>query len=606
MNNRFQDTALSYLERGWSVIPLTPNGKRPLIPWQKYQSEQPTLEIVTKWWIQSPDANIAIITGKISGIIVLDIDGEEGQATLSDLIKSKKIPKTPVSSTGKGSHYIFKHPGGEYRNFARRLPGLDFRGDGGYIVAPPSIHPSGKVYSWSISPENIDPALPPEWLMDLIAPKRTLNISVENKDDWQEILNGVPEGQRHDRLFRYACHLRAKAIGRSEATLLLLEAARNCTPPFPEKEANEILDSAWKYPEGANNERKLVEARSLLEKIDKRIEDLYKHETIEALAILKKSDPARFGKIRMELKGKCNLNDLERAVNRVIADEQKLHLVKEPESDRMLSDILPDLPIICKVPSSWNVNENGIWQQTKNGPVCACSAPVVITKRFQNINTSEEKIELSFYRDNRWNSIRADRATIFSRSSLVSLANQGLPVNSENARYLIRYFNDFEHSNLDLIPRIRSIGRLGWITRNSFYPGAAGNVIIDTGNQIVNGYEAVGTLEDWVRIIEPLRQHPLARFFISASFAAPLLKLVEQRVFILHLWGPSKGGKTAALKAALSVWGNPEELIASFNATKVGLERLAGFYCDLPIGIDERQVIGDKQDLIESMVYMLA
>jgi len=122
---------------------------------------------------------------------------------------------------------------------------------------------------------------------------------------------------------------------------------------------------------------------------------------------------------------------------------------------------------------------------------------------------------------------------------------------------------------------------------------------------IADGYRESGTLAKWVESMEQVRKYPISRFMLAASFAAPLLKLVGQRVFITHLWGPSRGGKTAALKAALSVWGCPEDLIASFNATKVGLERLAAFYCDLPLGIDERQALGDKQGFVESLVYLL-
>jgi uncharacterized protein (DUF927 family) len=102
-----------------------------------------------------------------------------------------------------------------------------------------------------------------------------------------------------------------------------------------------------------------------------------------------------------------------------------------------------------------------------------------------------------------------------------------------------------------------------------------------------------------------MRKFSIARFTLAASFAAPLLSLVNHRVFLVHNWGPSRGGKTASLKAALSVWGEPDTIMASFNATKVGLERLAAFYSDLPLGIDERQVVGDQQGFVESLVYLL-
>jgi putative DNA primase/helicase len=122
---------------------------------------------------------------------------------------------------------------------------------------------------------------------------------------------------------------------------------------------------------------------------------------------------------------------------------------------------------------------------------------------------------------------------------------------------------------------------------------------------LVSGYTQNGILERWADNAEKVRSFPLARLVMSASFAAPLLRIVGQRIFIIHLWGNTTGGKSASTFAALSIWGDPEEIIGSFNATKVGLERMASFYCDLPLGIDEKQVAGDKQGFIESIVYLL-
>lgn len=83
-----------------------------------------------------------------------------------------------------------------------------------------------------------------------------------------------------------------------------------------------------------------------------------------------------------------------------------------------------------------------------------------------------------------------------------------------------------------------------------------------------------GTLEAWVASMAPHRNRPRFRFILAASFAAPLLAIIKQRIFFVYNWGGSRGGKTAALKAALSAWGDPERLMANFNATQVALERI--------------------------------
>jgi hypothetical protein len=106
--------------------------------------------------------------------------------------------------------------------------------------------------------------------------------------------------------------------------------------------------------------------------------------------------------------------------------------------------------------------------------------------------------------------------------------------------------------------------------------------------------------------MRPHRARDKFRFILAASFTAPLLRIIKQRIFFVYNWGGSKGGKTAALKAALSAWGDPERLMVNFNATQVGLERTASFYCDLPLGIDERQLAGNNQNGLEKIVYMIA
>lgn len=353
------------------------------------------------------------------------------------------------------------------------------------------------------------------------------------------------------------------------------------------------------------------------EKID--VKTAYSPEVLGALATLKEVDPAEYALSKEFFRGKVNLNDLERAVNKE-ATRQRLRVIEAEESAprEPLEKIIEDVPIGGLYgPPGWTINENGLWsiKVTKDGPleICACMSPVVLTKRLRNIETGEERVELTYKRDGKWRFITADRATVANRQGLVSLANRGLPVNSENARYLIQFLDELERENRDAIPVVRSIGRMGWIGTGykTFLPGMADDVELDIDETsgaaaTAAAYRVEGTLEQWVKYMTPLRaKYPIARLMLAGSFAAPLLSLVGQRVFIVHAWGPSRGGKTAALKAALSVWGEADELIASFNATRVGLERLASFYSDLPLGVDERQVVGDRQGFVEGLIYML-
>jgi len=168
------DTALDYLNRGWSVIPLRPQDKVPhfaLLPtdgagtrtWKYFQDRLPLESEVAHWWRTEPAANIGIVTGHVSGIIVQDLDGPAG---MSQAQRHGGVPVTPTSRTGNGLHVVYRHPGYEVRNFAGRAPGVDLRGDGGYIVAPPSIHPNGSQYQWQVDPDTTL-ADPPDWFAEL-------------------------------------------------------------------------------------------------------------------------------------------------------------------------------------------------------------------------------------------------------------------------------------------------------------------------------------------------------------------------------------------------------------------------------------------------------
>lgn len=165
--NRTLEIALDYLQRGLSVIPIQPRGKAPIIPtWRPFIENHATTAQVAAWLFGCPNANLAILTGETSGVIALDVDGPLG---IRYVLDRGDFPLTPMTTTGRGRHIWFKHPGFIVRNFVARLPELDMRGDGGYVCAPPSIHPTGREYRWQVSLE-VPFAPVPGWLMEIIKP----------------------------------------------------------------------------------------------------------------------------------------------------------------------------------------------------------------------------------------------------------------------------------------------------------------------------------------------------------------------------------------------------------------------------------------------------
>lgn len=186
--------ALAYAARGWLVVPLFPMlggtcacggtdrrtgkpcaaGKHPITPNGLTDASRDPA-VIEAWWAGAPcDLNVGIVTGAASGIFVLDVDpkngGREAVAALAKQYGDLEVGLDAETGSG-GSHYIFRHPGGMVRNSASKIgPGLDIRGDGGYIVAPPSNHKSGGAYRWQHEVAAFDA---PAWLIELVRSEPT-------------------------------------------------------------------------------------------------------------------------------------------------------------------------------------------------------------------------------------------------------------------------------------------------------------------------------------------------------------------------------------------------------------------------------------------------
>jgi Bifunctional DNA primase/polymerase, N-terminal len=158
------EAARRYRQRGLAPIPVDRN-KIPLVDWKPFQAEAPHTDQIDEWWTRWPDANVGVVTGKVSDLVVLDADGPEGLESL----KALDTPATTwLSETGRGRHQWFKHPGVTIGNRASVRPHLDVRGDGGYVVAPPSLHASGRRYEWLTPPDRMALAPLPDTVLALL------------------------------------------------------------------------------------------------------------------------------------------------------------------------------------------------------------------------------------------------------------------------------------------------------------------------------------------------------------------------------------------------------------------------------------------------------
>ena len=202
--------------------------------------------------------------------------------------------------------------------------------------------------------------------------------------------------------------------------------------------------------------------------------------------------------------------------------------------------------------------------------------PVFPTAVIKNLDSGEEKLKLAVKKNGEW------KEGIFLKSKVygtpIDLANFGIPVNSSNARWFVRYLAELEADNEGQIPIIEAVSKLGW--RNGHFVPFSNKCpyVIDLGYRLekwTNAYTSKGTLKDWREAINPFRNNNIFRFVLASSFASTLLEPLGHRIFMVFNWGNSRAGKTAALYAALSAWGNPYNLVMTFNTTAVGVERLA-------------------------------
>ncbi len=235
MRNLKLETALQYLkEYNFSVIPVCSDSKKPLIEWKKYQEEYPTEVEVRKWFKEFKNPNVAIVTGRLSNAVTIDIDDLASEPEVNKLLDNTH-PPIAITPRG-GKHLYFKAPSTPLPNNAGLIPHCDYRGEGGYIIAPPSEMPYGK-YRWLYEPDLSSlPPLPVSY-----------ESFVKTKNDIQEGGLGMfSMGRRDNDLFHLANALVKGGMSKEEITEVMIKFGSVCNPPFSRREVIMKIDSAMK------------------------------------------------------------------------------------------------------------------------------------------------------------------------------------------------------------------------------------------------------------------------------------------------------------------------------------------------------------------------
>lgn len=258
--NELMLAALEYREQGRPIFPVCwtephqhrvagrltdceekNRGKTPLVPWKDFQSRLPTEREVRRWWHRWPTANIGMATGRLSGIVVGDLDGELAQAKAT----SYGYAPGPYVLTGRpgGRHLFFAWREDAPHNFAKK-EGIDFRGDGGFVVLPPSRHILGTTYRWGqVINSLVELPFCPEWF-DVLAG----NIEHNQQQRAAVVDEGIPEHERNGTLISLGGSMRRRGMSETEilAALSVVNQER-CQPPLSDDEVAKIAHSAASY-----------------------------------------------------------------------------------------------------------------------------------------------------------------------------------------------------------------------------------------------------------------------------------------------------------------------------------------------------------------------
>lgn len=246
--------ALTYAAHGWPVFPCNPLNKHPLTE-HGFQNATTNEGQIRAWWAMWPQANVAFPTGSVSGIDVLDVDADHGGFE-SLAVLQQRVAEWPttlcVRTGGGGRHFFFRHVE-HCRNTTELdgLNGIDVRGDGGYVIAPPSLHASGQRYLWMVQPPTPVAPWPEAWLD--VLPRRHAAASRKGRDPVSAVTTVLPEGQRNSALYTIARSLRARGLAPNAIDIVVMAVNVNlCVPPLEASEVKAIIASATTQPDRAD------------------------------------------------------------------------------------------------------------------------------------------------------------------------------------------------------------------------------------------------------------------------------------------------------------------------------------------------------------------
>lgn len=536
--------ALAYANMGMAVFPLVPKSKNPATK-NGFLDATSDPEKIEKWWKKNPNYNIGIATGRMSGGLVaidLDIDKEKGKYGNETLREWEaghgQLPDTCRAITGRGGYHILYYADREIACSTEENKAVDIRGDGGYIVAPPSIHPNGRLYEWEQAPDEFVMEHANELVyefIDFARPKKkeTAAYSVP------EI---IPEGSRDNTIFKLACSLQSKGLS-DEAILAaaIVENEARCVPPLTDKEVRQKVESALKYQKSTApySGKALPPKEGITHFVDApavlRCEDWMcgKDGVYKWVQGKKETDPPIF-------------------VNVSYQQILPIGTTENIETGEQKYDI------------AFSVRRGGrfTWKDIKVEPAVCCSKTKIVTLANLGVVVNDQ-----------------------TAKNLVNYISDMYRIN-EDSLPVTKAISHFGWIGKEFFPYVKGIVFDG--------DNAQAKTV-----QAVGGH---GSFETWRKACMGYRENMFVRLLMDASLASVLIKKINCLCFVLHLWGASGTGKTVAFMVAASVWGIPDELILSVDSTINYCTSRAALMKSLPVFVDETQLSrGNLEKLIYGM-----
>lgn len=275
--------------------------------------------------------------------------------------------------------------------------------------------------------------------------------------------------------------------------------------------------------------------------------------------------------------------------------------------------IFPEMDEVEYITSKYELDKSGrIYEIIPDvGRILVCYHPIVPVQLYKNIEDGSTKVKLAYYIDKKWDYIIVDKSTISSSQAIIKLSDADIQVNSENAKFLVKYLAEIENMNRNIIPKNTSVSRLGWF--NGELIPYSKKYEVDSVKDMPNLYEMFsenGKLENWIEFFREIRKNSVVtRIAIASSVVSIMLEKIKQPGFTLHIYGQSEFGKTVSCMVAQSVFGNPAQdskgIGINFNFTVNGLESALNKFNDIPLFVNEMQHQKDAKDY-DKILFLVA